>query len=619
MLFDHYITDEDLDIGTTLKLGDTYIPIIAIRDFPQETYPAMLQIFNGSLIEYRWSTRWLARSKQEAVKDIEKYQKRFYGSRKSWGQSLAESVGNFESDREDPAAVAFETDTNTAKVELATDQFSFGYYTALVMVWDKNYTVALEKARYMVGLINQAGFNAKVEVANAFNAFLSMQPGNAYANVRRPVISSGNLSHIIPLSSVWAGMACNDWTRESFGCASPLLVCSTSSKIVFFLNLNIADMGHAFIFGPTGGGKSTLLCLIESQFLKYKNANVIILDKDKSARGITMASGGIYVEPGGDSVAFQPLRDLETEVDLSWAAEFIRLLLSMQGITCDAVMGEAIASALQQIKREKTPGRRTISTFQQYVNYTNPATGRNEIRIGIQPYTINGEYGRIFDASSTSLTLSKWVMIEMGTLMKMGKEAVTPALMFLFRYIEKMYCKPNGDPSGDPTLLVLDEAWVFLDNEFFARKIEEWLVTLRKKRVFCVFATQEVSKAANSRLRTTIVSQCLTKIYLADPNARTEIIAGYYRLFGLEDNEIAALSHSRMKRDYFYKSPKGCRLFELNLDSLQLALLTPDHSLLDDLEKEYGKNSRKSLAVEILKRKRIKGWEQYLKEKEHTK
>jgi type IV secretion system protein VirB4 len=616
MLFDHFITDDSLDIGTTLKLGETYIPIVAIRDFPMETYPAMLSALNGSHIEYRWSIRWISRGKQEASKDIEKYQKRFYGSRKSWGQALAESVGNFESSREDPAAVAFEKDTNEAKVELATDQYSFGYYTANIMVWDTDYAVAIEKARYMAGLVNSAGFNAKVETANAFNAFLSMQPGNVYANVRRPVISSGNLSHIIPLSSIWPGMAANDWTGECFGCASPLLICSTSSKAAFFLNLNVGDIGHTFIFGPAGAGKSTLLCLLESQFLKYRNANVIILDKDKSARSITMAVGGVYAEPGGEDVAFQPLRDLETEVDLSWAAEFIRLLLEMQGMTCDATMSEAISTALKQIRSDKAPGRRTLSTFQQYVNYTSPKTGLNEIRIGIQPYTINGEYGRIFDASDTRLSLSKWVMIEMGTLMKMGAAAVTPALLFLFRFIEKMYTKPNGDPTGDPTLLVLDEAWVFLANDYFARKIEEWLVTLRKKRVFCVFATQEVSKAANSKLRTTIVSQCLTKIYLADPNAQSPVIAEYYRFFGLEDNEITALSHARMKRDYFYKSPKGSRLFELGLDEFQLALLAADHEMLDDLEKEYGRNSRKPLALEILKRKGVRDWKKYITEEQ---
>jgi type IV secretion system protein VirB4 len=614
LLLDHFITDQDLEMGTTLKLGGTYIPIVAVRDFPLETYPAMLAALNGSHIEYRWSIRWISRGKQEAAKDIEKYQKRFYGSRKSWGQALAESVGNFESGREDPAALAFEKDTNEAKVELATDQYAFGYFTANIMVWDAEYSTALEKARYMAALVNSANFNAKIETANAFNAFLSMQPGNAYANVRRPVISSGNLSHIIPLSSVWSGMAHNDWTKECFGCTAPLLVCSTSSKIAFFLNLNVGDMGHTFIFGPAGAGKSTLLCLLESQFLKYPRANVIILDKDKSARSITMAAGGLYAEPGGRDVAFQPLRDLDTEVDLSWAAEFIKLLLETQGVSCDAVMSEAITAALKQIKAEKSPERRTISTFQQYVNYTSPKTGLNEIRIGIQPYTINGEYGRIFDADDTRLSLSKWVMIEMGTLMKLGAAAVTPALMFIFRFIEQMFTKPSGDPTGDPTLLVLDEAWVFLDNDYFARKIEEWLVTLRKKRVFCVFATQEVSKAASSRLRTTIVSQCLTKIYLADPNAQSAIVADYYRLFGLEDNEIAALAHARMKRDYFYKSPKGCRLFELCLDQFQLALLSPDHALLDDLENEFGKNSGKPLAREILKRKGITDWKNYVQE-----
>jgi type IV secretion system protein VirB4 len=123
-----------------------------------------------------------------------------------------------------------------------------------------------------------------------------MQSGNAYTNVRRLVISSGNLSHVSPLSSIWSGMAYNDWTKECFDCAFHLIICSTSSKIAFFLNLNVGDMGHTFVFGPAGAWKSTFLCLMESQFLKYRNASVIILDKDKSARSITMAAGVVYTE-----------------------------------------------------------------------------------------------------------------------------------------------------------------------------------------------------------------------------------------------------------------------------------------------------------------------------------
>lgn len=612
ILIDHYITDDSLDIANTLKLGDTYIPIVAVRDFPMQTYPAVLSVLNSSQIEYRWSTRWIGRDKADSSKDIEKYQKRFYGSRKSWGTALAETVGNFESGREDPAATAFESDTNSAKVELATDIFSFGYYTSNVMVWDKDYNMAIEKARYIVSLINSCGFNAKIETVNSFKAFLSMMPGNMYANVRRPIISSGNMSQIIPLSSIWSGIKYNQWTKERFNCFAPLLTCSTSSGVPFFLNLNVGDLGHTFIFGPSGAGKSTLLALLANQFTKYRNANVIILDKDKTSRSVTMASGGIYVEPGTEDIAFQPLRELETETDIAWACEFIKLLLEMQNIKCDATMSEAISVAIKQIRDEREPDDRTITTFQQYVNYINPVTQLEDIKIGVQPYTINGEYGRIFDAKNTNFSIAKWIMIEMGTLMKMGQQAVTPALFFIFRFIEKVYSKPNGDPTGDPTLLILDEAWVFLDNPFFAKKIEEWLVTLRKKYVFCVFATQEVAKAVKSSLSTTIVSQCLTKIYLADPNAESNVVKEYYKYFGLEENEISSLAQARMKHDYLYKSPNGTRMFELGLDKFQLTILTPNHVLLNELEKEYGKNSGVPLVEEILERQGETSYKKYL-------
>ena len=56
-----------------------------------------------------------------------------------------------------------------------------------------------------------------------------------------------------------------------------------------------------------------------------------------------------------------------------------------------------------------------------------------------------------------------------------------------------------------------------------------------------------------------------------------------------------------MKCDYFYKSPKGARMFQLELDPFQLALLCPPKSILDQMERVYGRNSGKELAAEILK------------------
>lgn len=592
VFFDSFITEEDIETGTCMKVGNSYCPIVAIRDFPAETYPAVFDLLNKADVDYRWTTRWIGMDKVASSKLIEKYQKRFNNSRKSWGQAFVEAAGNVSTDRVDPAAIAFEEDTNEAKVNLSKDLVSFGYYTSCIEVWDENYDVAMEKASYVAGLINSCGFGAKIETSNSFQAWLGMLPGNNYSDVHKTLMSSGNVSHVIPLSSLWTGDMFNRWTSEHFGCDAPLLV-GTSYRSPFFLNMNVGDIFHSFIFGPSGAGKSTFLCLLESQWLKYKDAQVIVLDKDKTARGVCIASGGSYVEPGADAFAFQPLKELDTEQDLTWACEFIELCLSEQKVVCNAEKSEAIRAALIQLRDTKAPQRRDITSFQQYVQ-------DEEIKIGIEPYTLDGQYGAIFDAHDTKLEMSNFIMIEMGILMRMGSACITPALMYLFKFIEARFAKENDD-KGHPTLLVMDEAWVFLDNPYFAKRIDDWLRTLRKKHVAVVFATQDVPSVAKSSISTTILSQCQTRFYLADPNAASDMLSRYYRTFGLSDAEIASLSQGRMKCDYFYKSPNGARMFQLELDDFQLALLSPPKYVLDRMEAVYGRNSGKELAPEILK------------------
>lgn len=596
VFFDSFITEENIETGTCMKVGEKYCPIVAIRDFPSETYPAIFDLLNRADIDYRWTTRWIGMDKVSSSKLIEKYQKRFNNSRKSWGQAFVEAAGNVSTDRVDPAAIAFEEDTNEAKVALSKDMVSFGYYTSCIEVWDENYDVALDKASYVAGLVNSCGFGAKIETQNSFQAWLGMMPGNNYADVHKTLLSSGNCSHIIPLSSLWTGDFYNHWTDEHIGCGAPLLT-ATSYRSPFFLNMNVGDVFHSFIFGPSGAGKSTFLCLLESQWLKYKDAQVIVLDKDKTARGVCIASGGSYVEPGADSFAFQPLKDLDTELDITWACEFIGLLLEEQHVIVDARKEEAIRNALLQLRDTKAPERRDITSFQQYVQ-------DDEIKIGVEPYTLGGQYGAIFDAHDTKLDLSRFIMIEMGILMKLGEACVTPALAFIFKFIEARFAKENDD-HGHPTLLVMDEAWVFLNNNYFANKIDDWLRTLRKKHVAVVFATQDVPSVAKSSISTTILSQCQTRFYLADPNASSDMLAQYYASFGLSDAEIGTLARARMKQDYFYKSPAGARLFQLELDPFQLALLCPPKAVLDEIENVYGRNSGRQLADEIL---RIQGF-----------
>lgn len=543
-------------------------------------------------------------SKQTAMKKIKRKGENFHGSTTSIAQMMINSATHSSGGGlENRAAMAQENDALNASVEMTTGSEGYGDYCSNIMVWDENVKEVKRKSEYIQEIITSTGFSCKEETVNLLQAFLSMQPGNIYANKRELFVSTSSLSHIIPISSIWQGLAENPFLRKLSGNGNPLVICNTDFKMPFYLNLHVNKVGHTWIGGQTGAGKSTLLGLLEVSWKKYQNGKVIIFDKGRSARNLTICTGGTYLEPGSDkSITFQPLREIDDAQDIRWASEFIQILLVEQKVIPDAAIRASIFAALKLLQT-KALERRTLTSFCQYVDYQDPKTGRNTIVDALGPYVMGGEYANLFDASSTNVLWGeKWTTIEMGPLMALSSAAVTPALSFLLHQCEKQF-------DGSPIMLVLDEAHTFFQNEIFAREIAVWLKTLRKLNVSVIFATQEIEDALKSSIAHTLISQCPTKIYLADENAETPLSKEGYRKFGLEDSEIYLLAHGMQKQmDYYYKSSLGRRKFQLGLDPLQLGIITTentDHVILDKLENEYGRNSGKELVREVLKAKKI--------------
>jgi type IV secretion system protein VirB4 len=236
----------------------------------------------------------------------------------------------------------------------------------------------------------------------------------------------------------------------------------------------------------------------------------------------------------------------------------------------------------------------------------------------VQPYTLEGPYGHVFDGNETTINDSRWVLFEMGELMEYKEKVVAPAIMFIFRWLEKKF-------NGQMTLLIIDEAWRFLDHEVFRRRMRQWLKELRKKHVFCVFATQEVADGAKSEIASTLIQNCPTKIYLADPEAFNNQEA--YETFGLSVDEINMLTLARKKKDYYYKSTAGTRLFDLVLGPVALGLMRQPDNIIrlsngelmrwgkfqDYLLHKRDKDGMKGYVEEILDIQGIK-YEEYLNE-----
>jgi type IV secretion system protein VirB4 len=233
---------------------------------------------------------------------------------------------------------------------------------------------------------------------------------------------------------------------------------------------------------------------------------------------------------------------------------------------------ETLASLASAPRKE-----RTLTLFA-----TQIGSRQRVLRDALRPYTLEGNFGQIFDADADDVRAGgAWTMIEMGHLMARGPSVVVPALEYLFHRVEQQF-------DGRPTLLILDEAWLFLGHAVFARRLQGWLKTLRKKNVYVVFATQEVADAiAKPELLSTILSACHTKIFLPDEEALTPAMMQAYQAVGLTSAEIGILAKAQKKRDYYYRSVKGRRLFELGLGPASLALVglssEQDQRFLDEM------------------------------------
>jgi type IV secretion system protein VirB4 len=156
--------------------------------------------------------------------------------------------------------------------------------------------------------------------------------------------------------------------------------------------------------------------------------------------------------------------------------------------------------------------------------------------------------------------------------MSMGESNVIPVLLYLFRRIEKSL-------NGQPALLVLDEAWVMLGHPVFVKKLREWLKTLRRSNCAVVLATQSLSDAAKSGIFDVLVESCPTKILLPNEEADKRGVEGLpgpfelYTSMGLNETEIALLKNATRKRDYYFMSTEGRRMFDMELGPIARSFL----------------------------------------------
>ncbi|MGL5949348.1 MAG: VirB4 family type IV secretion/conjugal transfer ATPase [Aeromonas sp.] len=557
---DALLGGQELFGGVVPKIGRNFVQVVAIEGFPLESTPGVLTALGELACEYRWSSRFIFMDPYEALGHLDKF-------RKKWRQKvrgLFDQVFNTNSGPVDQDALNMVADAQAAMAEVNSGLVAMGYYTGLVVLMAEDRQQLEQSARQVEKAINRLGFAARVETLNTLDAFLGSLPGHGVENVRRPLLNTMNLADLLPTSTIWTGLA--SAPCPLYPPAAPALMhCVTQGATPFRLNLHVRDLGHTFMFGPTGAGKSTHLGLIAAQLRRYTDMSVFVFDKGMSmyplAAGIRAASQGksglhFTVTADDDALAFCPLQFLATKADRAWAMEWIDTLLALNGVITTPLQRNAISHAIFSLHDS---GARTLSEFSLTIQ-------DEAIREALKQYTVDGSMGHLLDASQDGLSLSDFTVFEIEELMALGEKFALPVLLYLFRRIDRALL-------GQPAAIILDEAWLMLGHPVFRAKIREWLKVLRKANCLVLMATQSLSDAANSGILDVIVESTATKIFLPNLYARDEEAAALYRRLGLNGRQIELLASAVPKRQYYYMSEHGRRLYDLALGPLALAVL----------------------------------------------
>ncbi len=391
--------------------------------------------------------------------------------------------------------------------------------------------------------------------------FFATLPGNRTFNLRRFHITDANYADLSFLFTIHTGERANAHLKREY-----LAVLETTQATPYFFNLHHADIGHTFMVGMTGSGKSFALNFLIQSLQKY-DPYTFIFDLGGSFRSMTRMHGGTHVEIGyaaleGRQVRINPFCLPPEPDNLQFQYSLVRLL-------AEGTAGTALAPAEE---RELYLAIENI--------YSLPATNRtltSLVRILPRPlaerlrkWTAGGPYGFVFDNAEDTLSLSRFQCFNFEG-MDTYPDVLEPLLFYVLHRANRILADPKS--STVFKAFVMDEAWLFFRNPTIRDYIVEALKTWRKKNAAMILATQSLDELRKSQILDVVIESCATKLFLANPDLDQDL---YRRAFHLNDTEMAAIADLVPKRQMLVKRPTLAKVVNLEVDRASYWLFTND-------------------------------------------
>ena len=460
--------------------------------------------------------------------------------------------------------------------DLVSNRFVMGDHHLTFTVHGETVKGAQDQLAQASTTFGEMGFVTAREDLALEAGYWAQLPGNHGYRPRKAPITSRNFAGLMSFHNYPTGRIAGNWWGPAMS------VFKTTSNTPYYFNFHLTGetpLGNATVIGPSGTGKTVFMGFTMAQSEKYQ-PKVVFFDKDRGAEIFIRAQRGQYSTiAGGIQTGFNPLRMQPTPANLSFWAQWIKILATSRGEPYSVADSEEVNHALKGLLGLPVEQRR-LSTLHPFLD----ATKAEGVSRRLAQWVGEGEFAWAFDNVDDSLSLDARLLGFDITELLDNPTIRTPMLFYLFHRIDELI-------DGQKIMIYIDEGWKAVDDPVFEPRIRDWLKTIRKRNGLLVFGTQSAKDAAECRIGDAIIEQSAVNVFMPNDKATYE---HYVEKFALSETEFNVVRSLPAKsRQFLIRQEGKSVVVEMSLGGMddEIPVLSGSEAnvnLLDQIRAEVG-------------------------------
>jgi len=496
------------------------------------------------------SLEWRPQPLGASRRKIRSVQRHYFSKRYSMVAHMQDAQGTAAA-MVDSAADAESARIAHALVELETEGVAYGDISLTIALHgdDLSRIEALDAELFRI--FGAADAKLIREGFGQLPAWWSRMPGQPRKRQVRTVFSSAGVAACMaPLFGPPPGQAeCKHLSRPA------MATFETPWKTPYHYDLfGGADVGHTLILGATGAGKSFALNFLLVQAQHYE-PRVLVLDLGGSYKWLTEFIGGGYLElnpdADGDEIALKPFSLPPGERTFSFLTGWIARLLRIGGYTLRGEDTTELRERVEDLYRSPAEDRTLSALVRTLPAAMWPAMSR---------WHGQGAWAKFFDGGGEdTLELADWQVIDLAGAAE-HDDLCEAALFFLLERLRLALDDPAE--AARVKLMVVDEAWRYLNDRAVLTYLAEAAKTWRKRNAALVLATQSAVDLTDTEGAQALLESLPTKLFLANP----DLPDGVQATFRLNDTEMQTIRGLLPKREMYLRRAQEAGVVRLEVD-----------------------------------------------------